>query len=386
MKKKLSIGRVAALALCMAAALLAGCKHPTQDVPLGYPPVDDPSGDPSGDPPAADPSGDLPPVPPDPSGYPPTGWTAIDPGFTGLANDSINSVAYKEGVGFIAGGGVNHADPVISTSANGVTGWTTRTLNAPPFDSYVGKIVSLNGALLITRGSGVKVGLYSMDGQTWAVTTIGLGTKGFAYGNGVYVVGGQHGQAARSADISSWTVLPKETTTFDNGDQNRLYINAAAYGNGIFVMGGGRGHTAWSTDGQTWAGARGNDSESEVIFDGPSGFIDDMTFGAGKFVALGGMDGYDAKAAWSSDGVHWTQSGDPHLKAGSGSPVLTYGGGYFLAADSNGNASYSTDGISWTAIADTTFAMTPIKGVAYGNDMFVMVGGEGKAAYARIKD
>jgi hypothetical protein len=300
-----------------------------------------------------------------------------------MPNESINSVAYKEGIGFIAGGGLDYADPAISISANGVTGWQTQTIHMPPFDSFVGKIVNLNGTLLITRGSGVHVGLYSTNGTTWTVTEIGLGTKGFAYGNGVYVVGGQHGQAARSTNIAAWTVLPKETTTFDNGSQSQLYINAVAYGNGRFVMGGGRGHTAWSTDGQTWTGVQGNDSVSEVIFDGPSGFIDCMVFGADKFVALGGMDGYDAKVAYSTDGVTWTQGGDPHLKAGSGSPSVEYGGGYFLAADNAGNASYSTDGITWTPIANTTFGTTPIKGIAYGIGMFVMVGGEGKAAYAR---
>jgi hypothetical protein len=315
---------------------------------------------------------------------PPAAWTAVT--ITGFAGDSINSVAYKEGVGFIAGSGRNYADPVIAISANGISGWHSQSIYKPPFDRYVGKIVNLPGVLLITRGSGVHAGLYSTDGVTWTVTEIGFGTKGFAYANGVYVVGGQHGQAAYSTNAADWTLLPKETTTFDNGSANSLYINAIAYGNGRFVMAGGRGHTAWSADGRTWQGAQGTASVSEVIFDGPGGFIDCMVFGAGKFVALGGMDGYDAKAAWSTDGVTWTQGGDPHLIAGNGSPSAAYGGGYFLAADSNGNASYSADGVTWTAIANTTFAMAPIKGIAYGNNMFVMVGGDGKAAYAKVTE
>ncbi|AEF86739.1 Ig domain protein, group 2 domain protein [Treponema primitia ZAS-2] len=325
-----------------------------------------------------------------PSGPTPSTWTAITiTGFAGLENDSINSVSYGAGTGFIAGGGPYAqgaaAHPVISISSNGIDNWSPMDLLIDPFDSYVGKIVYLNDKFLVTRGSGVKVGLYSTDSENWAVTEIGFGTKGFAYGNGTYVVGGQHGQAAWSSNGTDWNVLTLDKTTFDNGSANQLYINAVAYGNSIFVMGGGRGHTAWSGDGKNWQGVQGNTAPSEIIFDGPSGFIDCMVFGAGKFVALGGMDGYDAKSAWSIDGVHWTQGGDPHLKTGNGSPTIEFGGGFFLAGDNNGNASYSKDGISWTAIGDTTFAGTPIKGVAYGDSRFVMVGGEGKAAYSLIE-
>jgi hypothetical protein len=307
-----------------------------------------------------------------------------------LTGQSINSVAYGNGV-FIAGAGADYQGPDIAVSEDGVEWGEKITLSAELFDSYVGKIVYLNDSFLVTRGSGVKFGIFSVDnGQNWAKTDIGFGTKGLFYADGIYLAGGQHGQAAWSNDLTGgWNKLEVADTTFDQGirspgktySANSLYINAAAYGNGVFVLGGGHGHAAYSTDNAlTWTSV----TQTEIIFD--EGFIDCMIFGAGKFIALGGMDGEPAKSAWSQDGIAWTQGGDPHLKAINGSPCIEYGGGYFLAADSDGNASFSADGLTWTAAADTTFAGTAIKGITYGNNKFIMVGGDGKAASATISD
>jgi hypothetical protein len=304
------------------------------------------------------------------------------------AYQTMNSVAYREGAGFIIGSGTDWNNPAIARSASGTGPWTVKELTGlAHYDSFVGKISSLNGTFLATRGSGVQYGLVSANGwDDWRETRIGFGTKGHVYGDGVYLVGGQHGQAAYSTDLETWTALTKEQTTFDNGSANRLYVNAAAYGNGIFVLGGGRGHTAVSADkGKTWTGAKGNDSLSELIFDGPNGFIDCMLFVNGRFVALGGMDGEAAKSAWSVDGVAWKQGGSPGLVNGSDSPRMAYGGGYIVAVDSAGHASYSSDeGLTWTAAAAGFGDYTPIKDVAYGNGRFVLVGGEGKTAYCDV--
>jgi hypothetical protein len=326
---------------------------------------------------------------------PPVNWEWTQYVITELKNYlTVNTIAYMETAGFIAGTGTDYNIPVIAISPNGEEdSWEVREINdVVQYDSFAGKIRNLGGKLLMTRGSGVHVGLVSdNNGATWTERGIGLGTKGHTYSvdkgdKKFYLVSGQHGQAAWSDDgMETWTVLTKETTTFDNGSASQLYINAAAYGNGRFVLGGGRGHTAVSTDGKTWTGAKGNDaSDSEAIFDGPSGFIDTMLFANGKFVALGGMDGQETKSAWSIDGVNWTQGGDPGLRNGSDSPRMTYGGGYIVAVDNMGQAAYSTDeGLTWTA-TETGFGITPVKDVAYGNGRFVIVGSEGKAAYYDI--
>jgi hypothetical protein len=42
---------------------------------------------------------------------------------------------------------------------------------------------------------------------------------------------------------------------------------------------------------------------------------------------------------------------------------------------------YSTDGVTWTAVADSTFGTDDINAIAYANNRFVAVGWNGKMAY-----
>jgi hypothetical protein len=300
---------------------------------------------------------------------------------------TVNTVSYAEGVGFVAGSGTDRKKPAVAISPNGEEGsWSVQEVDGlENYDSFAGKISLLNGKLLMTRGSGVRFGLLSTDGRGWAETDIGFGTKAHTFGDGVYVAGGQHGQAAWSNDgMATWTALTETETTFDNGSMSQLYIIAAAWGNGIFVMGGGRGHTAVSADGKTWTGAQGDASVSELIFGGPKGFIDAMVFTDGKFIALGGLDYGETKSAVSTDGVNWTEGGIlPGLTNDKDGPRMAAGGGCILAVASNGNAAYSTDGVNWTA-TETGFGGTAIKDAAYGNGRFVIVGGMGKAAWCYI--
>jgi hypothetical protein len=312
---------------------------------------------------------------------------------------TVNSIAYAEGVGFIAGTGTDWGNPVLARSADGGPGdWAVKELTGlEHYDSYVGKIRRLNDRLLITRGSGVKYGLVSndawddsqgWDGWTWTEAAIGFGTKAHAYGGGVYLAGGQHGQAAWSDDgMTSWHPLAREQTTFAVGEGNQLYINGAAYGNGRFVIGGGKGHTAVSDDGgKTWTGsAAGGTTSPQAIFD--SGFIDTMLFFKGKFIALGGMDGSYTKAAYSDDGLLWYQGNMPPESANSlinssDGPRMAASPDYVVAVANNGKAAYSANGIDWTELAVGFETYTPIKDIAYGNGRFVAVGNEGKAAYS----
>lgn len=166
---------------------------------------------------------------------------------------TINTVSYAEGVGFIAGSGNDLDKPAVGLSPSGEPdSWTVREVDGlVSYNSFAGKISRLNGKFLMTRGSGIRYGLLSADGEAWTETNIGFGTKARAYGGGVYVAGGQNGRAAWSEDgMENWTALADTQTTFDNGSMAQLYIIAAAYGNGVFVLGGGRGHTAVSADGR----------------------------------------------------------------------------------------------------------------------------------------
>jgi hypothetical protein len=122
-------------------------------------------------------------------------------------------------------------------------------------------------------------------------------------------------------------------------------------------------------------------------------------YGNSKFVA-GGSDG---KMAYSSDGVTWTAVGDSTFGsygisgiaygnntfvAGGNEnqhtpPVEAYGNNMFVAGGNDGKMAYSSDGVTWTAEGYSTFgASDSIRSIAYGNNRWVAGGDDGKMAYS----
>jgi hypothetical protein len=75
--------------------------------------------------------------------------------------------------------------------------------------------------------------------------------------------------------------------------------------------------------------------------------------------------------------------------SGSGSyygiKAIAYGGATgqekFVAVGENGKAAYSANGEEWKAVTDTKIS-GDIKAIAYGGGKFVAVGGDDKAAYS----
>ncbi|MDR2501046.1 MAG: hypothetical protein LBD37_08220 [Treponema sp.] len=308
----------------------------------------------------------------------PKTWTKVD-----LANASINKIAFGNGV-FVAVGINGYA----AWSSDGKT-WTQASnkeaLGTSNMHVYFG-----NGAFIATGGSSNnKNWAYSTDGKTWTATgsnDANFNAKGGVYGS-VYLVSGSAGRIAYSTSASgTWTTLPGEKTTF-TATGSSGFINALAYGNNRYVAGGGSGHAAWADDpaGQ-WTGASAATGKSpEVIFD--SGFINALIFAEGRFIAAGGKDDGTGKAAYSTDGSEWTQSGPIRIGDGKMVSALGYGKGVLVLADTAGNASYSTDrGATWTKIENTQFNgdTTAINAVCYGKGLFVM-GGPNRIAYAALE-
>jgi hypothetical protein len=313
---------------------------------------------------------------------PPTSWTVVTTG----TDNGISGIAYGKDK-FVAVGGSSTV-AWGATSADGVT-WDPIDLTAV-FDRNPTRVVFINNVFIAAKGSGSDdyVGI-STDGTTWAKipnAQISFGMKGLGYGNGIYVGGGQGGKMAYSANAEGWTTLANTATTF-TGNGSAAYINAIVYGNGKFVAGGGKGHVAYSTDGETWTSLDLVDdtgfSQTEIIFD--QGFINSAVFANGKFVAVGGKDAGPGKAAYSSDGITWTESGAIGVGEDTMINGIAYGNGYFVLVDNKGYGSYSSDGITWIKIADTGLEGTAINGVTYGNGKFVIVGAGGKAAYSVVE-
>ncbi|GAB6392105.1 MAG: Ig-like domain-containing protein [Treponematales bacterium] len=188
---------------------------------------------------------------------------------------------------------------------------------------------------------------------------VGLGYNGSTY----------YGKAAYSADGVNWTAVTDTGLTDAFGSNG--YILAITYGGGKFVAVGDSGKAAYSADGVTWTAV------TDTGLTNASALA--ITYGGGKFVAVGDS----GKAAYSADGVTWAAVSDTKFGTGDGITAIAYGGNKFVAVGTYDQAAYSTDGINWTAVSDTKFGTGDgITAIAYGGNKFVAVGTYDQAAYS----
>ncbi len=94
-----------------------------------------------------------------------------------------------------------------------------------------------------------------------------------------------------------------------------------------------------------------------------------------RFVAIAG-NFFDPSSAYSSDGVNWSQSTLPLP-----SYEIIYGNNNFLVVSST-QAAYSEDGITWTLSSLPFNSGGYANQAAYGNGVFVAVGGGTSAVYS----
>lgn len=214
-----------------------------------------------------------------------------------------------------------------------------------------------------------------------------------AFGNGTFVVAGQHGAILTSPDAVEWTI--RESGTGE-------YIVGAAYGNGRFAAVGHNGLIITSEDnGATWTRRHSGTNEDlcgvcyrDGVFvavgrwntiltsgdglnwrranystDGKYG-IYDVAYGNGVFVAVGGGSPYHPSLT-SPDGVNWTERSN-----GIGVSIrgITFGDGSFAGVTgANEIIAYSDDGTQWVESADSWSLFS----VGYGGGVFVGVGARG---------
>jgi photosystem II stability/assembly factor-like uncharacterized protein len=165
---------------------------------------------------------------------------------------------------------------------------------------------------------------------------------------------------AYSSDGTIWTTVPDSTFGTNN-------INSITYGGGKFIALGGvydynlpSEKMAYSSDGISWTQVTAPSSIYEIAY------------GNGKFVAVGGQS-YFPEIWYSSDGINWTKAIHT-FNFDHGFNVIAYGGDKFVAG-SYDKLAYSTDGINWTAVTNSTVPKYhAIDAIAYGNGTFVAVG------------
>ena len=222
---------------------------------------------------------------------------------------------------------------------------------------------------------------YSPDGITWMPVAESpfWNANCVIYGNGKFVAGGTDGESASlvaySTDGMIWTSVSDLPFPFSFGE-----ISAVAYdgtGNYLAVSYNGMGVesiAAYSPDAVTWTiRMRTYYSVKAAI-----------AYGAGKFVY-----GTDRTLVWL-DGANadvvkgFSLKNEPNSIFGSSSiTAIAYGREMFVAGGEDGKMAYSTDGLTWTALANSGFGATQVNSIAFGNGTFVVVGNDGKIAYSR---
>ncbi|MBI5100744.1 MAG: hypothetical protein HZB33_02745 [Nitrospirae bacterium] len=198
----------------------------------------------------------------------------------------------------------------------------------------------------LTFEGGLFVGRFetSSDGLAWTPTSGGVTTNsvnGITYGGGLFVAVGQFGRIETSPDASVWT---------GRNEGIRDSISDIAFANGTFVAAGDP-TLFTSQDGATWTA-------------GYPFFARTVTTINNTFVALG-----PAGILMSPDGLTWTTRVD-----GIGLQGIAFGNGTYVAVGDT--ILTSPDGMTWT-IRPLPLGSSFAGAVAFGNNMFVVVGAAG---------
>jgi photosystem II stability/assembly factor-like uncharacterized protein len=250
--------------------------------------------------------------------------------------------ACSDNVGFAIGG----RSGLIFTSPNGTNCWKNRTSGTT--EHFDGGISYLNNLFIALGQSGTI--LTSSDGVTWTSRTSGSSRNlwAVAYGNSTYVVVGGSGTILTSSDGISWT-------SRSSGTSSPLY--GVSFGNNVFVAVGYSATILSSSDGSSWSSRSGAEGQ-----------LDTVTYGNGKFIAVGAA--YN-KLFSSGDGTNWTT-----VSHGStlGMKGIVYANNKFVAVGHSGEILTSSDGGTWSL--STTGGMSYMN-VVFGNGIFVGMGYNG---------
>jgi cytoskeletal protein CcmA (bactofilin family) len=240
----------------------------------------------------------------------------------------------------------------VSVTAPGNV-WTTVTSN---FGTTLILSIAYGNGLWVAGGNFGPIRT-STDGSTWTTVTSNFGTtsiQSVAYGNGLWVAGGYTGQIRTSTDGSTWT-----TVTSNFGTTN---INSVAYGNGLWVAGGYTGQMRTSTDGSTWTTVTSNFGDTTIR---------SIAYGNGLWIAGGNY----GQMRTSTDGSTWTT-----VTSNFGNSLvfsIAYGNGLWIAGGLSGQMRTSTDGSTWTTVT-SNFGTTIIWSIAYGNGLWIAGGNAGQ--------
>lgn len=264
-------------------------------------------------------------------------WTPTASPFN---REGINSIAFGNGK-FVA-----ISSTGIAWSTNGIT-WTLASHNTALY-IYFKRVRYVNGKFYVLSGSDEM--LESSDGITWTLRTLTYSAHDIAYGNGKYLIVTNSTISLTSTNGTSWT------------SQTTIAAKSAVFGNGRFVIGTGAGAISSSSDCVTWSSHTSGFSTTAIV---------KIDYCSNLFVAVGNS----GIVSTSSDGMTWTVR-DVGLTTQVNAAVFF--NNYYMVCGSYGAISYSSNLTTWTLVERSSMNTTKITGIAANNDLFVIVGENGK--------
>lgn len=303
-------------------------------------------------------------------------WTQVAPvDNTGM----LRRVVFADGTFYAAGGnGLSTTTQLVSGGATG-TAWT-KLKGAVTSDS--GKVLNnlyWNGLgttlQAVSQSGNVVYGSTARPSRDWTDVTATVRASGDLQGivyyqpltgsSATWILVGSNGKVFSRYD--DWSGQVERTTTFTSSET--VYcVNVIGYN--VVVAG---------SNGKLLSAVKSSTGNSQTFVSRTSTFgnstILSMKLCNGKMFIVGA----DGKIAYSSDGVSWIAVADTSF-GGTIIRDIAYGNGKYVAVGDGGKTAVSEDGISWVQQANT-FAGNDIRSVAYGSGNFVAVGAGGKIAY-----
>jgi len=167
--------------------------------------------------------------------------------------------------------------------------------------------------------------------------------RSIAYGNGLFVAVGSG--IWTSVDATNWV------------QRNSAFWNKIIFTNSMFLALGNSGAIGTSTNGINWTSKNS----------GSTSALNDIIWADGLYVVVGGYY-TNSVLLTSSDSIAWSNR---TVTSGALSAV-TYGVGRFVAIGSSGGSLTSPDGMNWTRHASSSPPFS--YGIAFRNGTFVLAG------------
>lgn len=282
-----------------------------------------------------------------------TSWSAFSNSRLTGTNQVFNGF-YDGTTYFLFGSCTEHSYLGVFTSTDGVN------FSLQPQKAYIVTQYSafVNGRYFVLGNEGL---VSSSDGINWAFP--GGSYNAITYNGSMYVAVGQTGSTEGAIYTSTnWTNWTKSNSTFFRP------LNGITYGNGRFVAvgnvdGSSMGTVVSSTDGTSWT--VGNSGVGDALRA--------VAYGNNVYVAVG----LNGRIVYSSNGTSWTSAENV---TGYHYYGISYLNGYFIAvggATTAGGAAkvkISTNGISWTDVSPSPAIIGHFHSVTYGNGKYLFVG------------